>query len=69
MTRKLLVRVGCSICRGKKALSCIYCDLDGNTVIEASINTIVDRIMEKYTEKERRKIALMLLGKDEEEKE
>tara|TARA_R100001015_G_C4562085_1_gene121743 strand:- start:197 stop:382 length:186 start_codon:yes stop_codon:yes gene_type:complete len=55
MENKLYIKVKCSICRGRKPLSCVYCDTLGETYVQASDKTIV-RIVnatmpEEYLEK------------------
>ncbi len=42
--KKLYVKCACMTCRGKRALSCYYCDLDGNIFVEASFKTIVKHL-------------------------
>jgi len=41
MENKLYIKVKCSICRGRKPFSCMYCDAIGESYIEASDNTII----------------------------
>tara|TARA_R100000808_G_C2144549_1_gene152299 strand:+ start:304 stop:501 length:198 start_codon:yes stop_codon:yes gene_type:complete len=41
MENKLYIKVKCSICRGQKPLSCVYCDTLGETYIQASDKTIM----------------------------
>jgi len=38
--KKLFVKVKCSICRGRKPFSCAYCDMLGETYVQASAKTI-----------------------------
>ena len=40
MEYKLFVKVKCSICRGRKPFSCVYCDMLGESYIQASAKTI-----------------------------
>lgn len=40
MEKKLFIKVKCSICRGRKPLSCVYCDTLGETYVQASAKTI-----------------------------
>ena len=40
MEKKLFVKVKCSICRGRKPFSCVYCDMLGETYVQASSKTI-----------------------------
>jgi hypothetical protein len=39
--KKLYVKCACMTCRGKRGLSCHYCDIDGNVFVEASFKTVV----------------------------
>ena len=41
MENKLYIKVKCSICRGRKPFSCLYCDAIGESYIEASDKTIM----------------------------
>jgi hypothetical protein len=41
MENKLYIKVKCSICRGRKPFSCVYCDAIGESYIEASDKTII----------------------------
>jgi len=41
MENKLYIKVKCSICRGQKPFSCMYCDAIGESYIEASDRTII----------------------------
>tara|TARA_Y100001938_G_scaffold135318_1_gene196833 strand:- start:741 stop:938 length:198 start_codon:yes stop_codon:yes gene_type:complete len=41
MENKLYIKVKCSICRGQKPFSCLYCDALGESYIEASDKTIM----------------------------
>ncbi len=40
MENKLFVKVKCSVCRGRKPFSCVYCDMLGESYIQASAKTI-----------------------------
>lgn len=40
MEKKLFVKVKCSICRGRKPFSCVYCDMLGESYVQASAKTI-----------------------------
>lgn len=46
MEKKLYVKVKCSICRGRRNLSCVYCDTLGETYVQASAKTIAGIINE-----------------------
>ena len=41
MENKLYIKVKCSICRGQKPFSCMYCDSLGESYIEASDKAIL----------------------------
>jgi len=41
MENKLYIKVKCSICRGQKPFSCLYCDALGESYIEASDKAIM----------------------------
>jgi hypothetical protein len=41
MENKLYIKVKCSICRGQKPFSCLYCDALGESYIQASDKAIV----------------------------
>jgi len=41
MENKLYIKVKCSICRGQKPFSCMYCDALGESYIEASDKAIL----------------------------
>jgi len=38
--KKLFIKVKCSICRGRKPFSCVYCDMLGETYVQASAKAI-----------------------------
>ena len=46
MEKKLFIKVKCSICRGRKPFSCVYCDTLGETYVQASAKTIARIINE-----------------------
>ena len=65
MEKKLFVKVKCSICRGRKPFSCVYCDMLGESYVQASAKTIA-RIIDEDPYRDEIMQMLNEGGKDEE---
>ncbi len=65
MENKLFVKVKCSICRGRKPFSCVYCDMLGESYVQASAKTIA-RIIDEDPYRDEIMQMLNEGGKDEE---
>ena len=63
---KIYIRTVCMTCRGKKGLSCPYCDLDGRNYIEASDKSMIEYL--KGIEKDRLESILEVLDAEREQK-
>jgi len=63
--KKLFVKVKCSICRGRKPFSCVYCDMLGESYVQASAKTIA-RIIDEDPYRDEIMQMLNEGGKDEE---
>ena len=65
-TDKLYIKSVCMTCRGRRGLSCHYCDLDGKNYIEASDKSVIQYL--KGIEKDRLESILQVLDAEREEK-
>lgn len=65
-TDKLYIKSVCMTCRGKRGLSCPYCDLDGKNYIEASDKSVIQYL--KGIEKDRLESILEVMDAEREKK-
>ncbi len=65
-TDKLYIKSVCMTCRGKRGLSCPYCDLDGKNYIEASDKSVIQYL--KGIEKDRLESILEVVDAEREQK-